>query len=80
MVAFQFWLSADFSHTEELLAAKIVFSHETCHVAEWGNLHYDCIVVVTCYSVSANPVVWVNFNEHNRLLAAALLHEQNHQW
>ena len=56
----------------------------TCHAAEWGNLHFDCIVVVTRHSASANPVVWVILmtkrwlNEHNRLLlAAALLCEQN---
>ena len=37
--------------------------NETCHAAERGNLHYDCTVVVTCYSASANPVVWVCFND-----------------
>ena len=78
---------ANIDHTEEILTAKIAFSHETCHAAKRGNLHYDYIVVVTCYSALANPVVWVYFNDerwlnkHNRLLlAAALLRKQNRAW
>ena len=45
-------------------------SHETCHAAERGNLHYDCIVVVTRYSASANPVVWVYFNDRKMVKQA----------
>ena len=37
------------------------FSGKNC-LQSW-NLHYDCFVVVTRYSVSANPVVWVYFND-----------------
>ena len=51
-------------------SGKNFFSHEICHAAERGNLHYDCIVVVTCYSASANPVVWVYFNDRKMVKRA----------